>query len=178
MATCVPSPQSMSRLLPLYRVINAVNFRYGNGIMPPVPSKHTSNIQIFPSFPRSVAEFETVTSTVQNRIHRYPQSDWFHLFPKNSPKSFQNEKILPDQLHSSLKSFFHNNYNIIRLLFSLAYPPCQITAHHNGMLCRFPVKILSDAAGYKAMFLIQLLRRQITLPHFQINGPSATLLRF
>ena len=41
--TWVPSPQSISRLLPLNLVINAVNARLGNGIIPLVPSRHTSS---------------------------------------------------------------------------------------------------------------------------------------
>ena len=43
-ATCVPSPQSISTSWPLNLVMHAVSFRYGRGIMPPVPNKHTSNI--------------------------------------------------------------------------------------------------------------------------------------
>ncbi len=44
MAICVPSPQSINRLLPLYLTISDVSQRYGKGIMPPVPNKHTSSI--------------------------------------------------------------------------------------------------------------------------------------
>ena len=48
-AICVPSPQSIRRLLPLYLTRSEVSQRYGRGIMPPVPNKHTSNI--FTSYP-------------------------------------------------------------------------------------------------------------------------------
>ena len=44
-AICVPSPQSISKLLPEQRTIKAVSHRYGSGIIPPVPSKHTSNMK-------------------------------------------------------------------------------------------------------------------------------------
>ena len=39
-----PTPQSTNIELPLYRIIMDVNALYGSGIIPPVPSKHTSNI--------------------------------------------------------------------------------------------------------------------------------------
>ena len=168
----------MSRLLPLYRVINAVNFRYGSGIIPPVPSKHTSNIQIFPSFPRFAAESETVLSTVPCKIHRYPPSAWFHLCRKNIPRSSQSEKSLPFPGYIPPESFFHSNYNIIYLPLSRFYPPCQITTHDNGMLCRFSIKILAKPTGLKSMFLIQLLCGNVALSHFQIDFLSSTLLCF
>lgn len=44
MLTCVPSPQSINKLLPLKRVINAVNARLGSGIIPLVPNRQTSNM--------------------------------------------------------------------------------------------------------------------------------------
>jgi hypothetical protein len=43
-ATCVPSPQSIKILFPLYLAINDVSLRYGSGIIPPVPKRQTSSI--------------------------------------------------------------------------------------------------------------------------------------
>ena len=42
-AICVPSPQSIKRLLPLYLVIHDVSHLPGNGSIPLVPNKQTSN---------------------------------------------------------------------------------------------------------------------------------------
>lgn len=53
-AIWVPSPQSMSRLLPLHLAIMEVSHLYGRGIIPPVPSKHISSI-LLSSFSMSVA---------------------------------------------------------------------------------------------------------------------------
>jgi hypothetical protein len=47
-AIWVPSPQSISKLLPLYLANMEVSHRPGNGIMPPVPSKQISSIQNLP----------------------------------------------------------------------------------------------------------------------------------
>ena len=49
MAICVPSPQSIKRLLPENLTMSAVSHLPGSGIIPLVPSKHKSNI--FPHIP-------------------------------------------------------------------------------------------------------------------------------
>ena len=95
-------------------------------------------------------------STVPCKIHRYPPSAWFHLCRKNIPRSSQSEKSLPFPGYIPPESFFHSNYNIISLPLSRFYPPCQITTHDNGMLCRFSIKILAKPTGLKSMFLSDL----------------------
>ena len=62
-ATWVPSPQSISRLLPLHLAIMEVSHLYGRGIIPPVPNKHISNISVPHLF---LSTLEIITQIVLN----------------------------------------------------------------------------------------------------------------
>src|SRR5699024_5649304 len=80
-ATWVPSPQSIIRLLPLYRVIKDVSFLLGRGIIPPVPKRHTSSI-IYSSFLPVTTKY-TYNSIVFFSLQQFP----LHIFLRRDLKS-------------------------------------------------------------------------------------------
>ena len=96
-ATCAYSPQSIIRLLPLYLVIKDVNFLLGKGIMPQLPTRHTSNIL---SFLVSVSFREILVSRcflfIAHIFFCYNNS-FSVLFPQESEKKL---------------SIYHNNPHI------------------------------------------------------------------